>query len=61
MPSDPLCAYCRKDPAVPRWRPFCSERCKLVDLGRWLKGDYRVAGTSHEAPADASEDTEDHV
>jgi endogenous inhibitor of DNA gyrase (YacG/DUF329 family) len=22
--------------------PFCSPRCKLVDLGRWLKGSYRV-------------------
>jgi endogenous inhibitor of DNA gyrase (YacG/DUF329 family) len=25
------------------WRPFCSERCKLADLGRWLSDDYRVA------------------
>ncbi len=24
--------------------PFCSERCKLIDLGRWLGGDYRVEG-----------------
>jgi len=24
------------------WAPFCSQRCKDVDLGRWLKGDYRV-------------------
>ncbi|MDW7712414.1 MAG: DNA gyrase inhibitor YacG [Deferrisomatales bacterium] len=23
-------------------RPFCSERCKAVDLGRWLAEDYRV-------------------
>jgi len=23
--------------------PFCTKRCKLVDLGRWLKEDYRVA------------------
>ena len=22
--------------------PFCSERCKLVDLGRWLDGKYQV-------------------
>ena len=26
------------------FRPFCSERCQLVDLGRWVEGDYRVAG-----------------
>jgi endogenous inhibitor of DNA gyrase (YacG/DUF329 family) len=25
-----------------RWRPFCSERCKMADLGRWLSGDYSV-------------------
>ena len=24
--------------------PFCSERCKLVDLGHWLRGDYVVPG-----------------
>ncbi len=23
-------------------RPFCSERCKLVDLGKWANEDYRV-------------------
>ena len=24
------------------WRPFCSERCKMVDLGGWFLGRYRV-------------------
>ncbi len=24
------------------FRPFCSERCKLVDLGNWLSETYRV-------------------
>ncbi len=24
------------------FRPFCSERCKLVDLGNWVSGVYRV-------------------
>ena len=24
------------------FRPFCSERCQLIDLGRWVEGDYRV-------------------
>jgi endogenous inhibitor of DNA gyrase (YacG/DUF329 family) len=28
----------------PAWRPFCGERCKLADLGRWLSEDYRVPG-----------------
>ena len=26
------------------FRPFCSERCQLVDLSRWVEGDYRVPG-----------------
>jgi hypothetical protein len=25
-----------------RWFPFCSERCNLVDLGRWLDGKYQI-------------------
>jgi endogenous inhibitor of DNA gyrase (YacG/DUF329 family) len=25
------------------FRPFCSERCKLIDLGAWASGSYRVA------------------
>ncbi|MGQ9860273.1 MAG: DNA gyrase inhibitor YacG [Thermodesulfobacteriota bacterium] len=24
-------------------RPFCSERCRLVDLGRWLDESYRIS------------------
>ncbi len=28
-----------------RWRPFCSERCKLIDLGEWASERYRVAGS----------------
>lgn len=26
-----------------RFRPFCSERCKLIDLGQWANESYRVA------------------
>jgi len=31
--------------------PFCSPKCKLVDLGRWLDGSYRVPGP----PVDTNE------
>jgi endogenous inhibitor of DNA gyrase (YacG/DUF329 family) len=27
-----------------RWRPFCSQRCKLIDMGQWASESYRVAG-----------------
>lgn len=38
------------------FRPFCSERCKLVDLGRWVSEEYSVPGPplpqeSDESPA----------
>jgi endogenous inhibitor of DNA gyrase (YacG/DUF329 family) len=29
--------------SVPSDFPFCSERCKLVDLGRWADGTYKVS------------------
>jgi endogenous inhibitor of DNA gyrase (YacG/DUF329 family) len=34
------------------YRPFCSERCKLADLGRWLNEDYRLPtmNTSDDPP-----------
>ena len=39
------CPICERefDPASPTSaRPFCSERCRLIDLGRWLGEDYAV-------------------
>jgi len=26
------------------WRPFCSEKCKLIDLGSWASGEYKIPG-----------------
>jgi endogenous inhibitor of DNA gyrase (YacG/DUF329 family) len=26
------------------WRPFCSERCKLIDLGEWADEEKRIPG-----------------
>lgn len=37
-------------PQDPAWRPFCSKRCQMVDLGRWLQGDYRLPGEELLAP-----------
>jgi hypothetical protein len=25
-----------------KWRPFCSERCKMIDLGAWATESYRI-------------------
>jgi endogenous inhibitor of DNA gyrase (YacG/DUF329 family) len=27
-----------------RWRPFCSERCKLIDLGEWAAERHKIPG-----------------
>lgn len=32
-----------------RFRPFCSERCKLVDLGKWANEEYRVEQREHDS------------
>lgn len=35
------------------WRPFCSERCRLIDLGDWAAENYRVPQTDAQPPDDA--------
>jgi endogenous inhibitor of DNA gyrase (YacG/DUF329 family) len=39
------CPICRKEtkysPENP-FRPFCSERCQLTDLGQWAEGKYAI-------------------
>jgi len=37
------------------WRPFCSERCKLVDLGTWFDERNRIPGEPASTP-DAEQD-----
>jgi endogenous inhibitor of DNA gyrase (YacG/DUF329 family) len=34
------------------WRPFCSERCKLIDLGKWVTEEYKI-------PVKIEEETEE--
>jgi endogenous inhibitor of DNA gyrase (YacG/DUF329 family) len=46
MHKDIKCPQCQKSVA---WqdnpdRPFCSERCRLLDLGQWADESYRIAG-----------------
>jgi uncharacterized protein len=42
------CPNCQRtvtytDPVEVPWRPFCSQRCKLVDLSKWLNEEYRIS------------------
>jgi hypothetical protein len=43
------------------WRPFCSERCRLVDLGAWASEAYRIpvkgAPDGRELPGEDDEDS----
>ena len=34
--------------------PFCSKRCRTIDLGRWLNEDYKVGGSQQEPDEDRS-------
>lgn len=45
-PKQKLCPHCKK---VAQWennpfRPFCSKRCKMIDLGKWAAEGYRIPG-----------------
>jgi uncharacterized protein len=42
-PSAKRCPICGK-PALEAAKPFCSDRCRDVDLNRWLSGSYVVPG-----------------
>lgn len=54
------CPICRTE--VPweehPYRPFCSERCRLLDLGGWIEGRYRIPGKKPE-PEDELDDDDD--
>ena len=45
--SCPHCGAPAAFSAANMWRPFCSERCRLIDLGNWAAENYRMP----EAPA----------
>jgi len=45
MPKIVACPTCRSSgPWLDsKFNPFCSDRCKMVDLGKWLGEEYRIA------------------
>jgi uncharacterized protein len=38
--------------------PFCSDRCKLIDLGRWIDGAYAIPGPEAPTPEQPEPDEE---
>jgi uncharacterized protein len=58
----PRCPICGR-PRVPSYRPFCSARCRDIDLGRWFGEVYAVPAAEpgydeDETPAPRREDGE---
>jgi endogenous inhibitor of DNA gyrase (YacG/DUF329 family) len=56
MPTTVKCPACGKAVAwidAEQYRPFCSERCRLIDLGEWAAGSYSIPA---EADGDAEHD-----
>ena len=43
-PSCPICERTLDNQGPKEWPdwPFCSKRCRMVDLGRWLSGSYAI-------------------
>ena len=53
----PRCPLCGK-PRDPVYRPFCSERCRDVDLAKWFNGSYAVPAVE---PGDGEDDAKVEV
>ncbi|MGV8938264.1 MAG: DNA gyrase inhibitor YacG [Allorhizobium sp.] len=45
------CAECKR-PSVREHYPFCSNRCRELDLSRWLKGSYAIPVVDDESKAE---------
>lgn len=55
MPKCPICDAEVKPRAENKLFPFCSPRCKTIDLGKWLSEEYRVPSGEAESAEDADE------
>jgi endogenous inhibitor of DNA gyrase (YacG/DUF329 family) len=58
-PACPICGRVLEGPDRAEWPewPFCSRRCKTIDLGRWLGENYRIPSLeATEEPSDAEVD-----
>ncbi|EGL54624.1 uncharacterized protein conserved in bacteria [Methylophaga aminisulfidivorans MP] len=42
------------------WKPFCSERCKLIDLGEWASEGHRIPGPPVHSPLDDNDESDYH-
>jgi endogenous inhibitor of DNA gyrase (YacG/DUF329 family) len=57
------CPTCKKPVpwlAEQLYKPFCCERCKLIDLGEWAMEEKRIPGESLDEFADEFDETQYH-
>ena len=56
------CPICKKEVSYKEnpFRPFCSERCKMIDLDNWLEGRYRVPGNTSDDQVQRAPDAEEN-
>jgi len=52
------CPICKK-PSDYKYRPFCSKRCAEIDLGHWLRGDYKIEDDVEEGSEGQKDEGED--
>lgn len=60
MTTQVLCPTCGKTiewRSEEKWRPFCSERCRLIDLGAWADESYKIP--TQDGPDFESDHTDD--
>ena len=53
------CPTCKKEVKWvedSKWRPFCSNRCKLIDLGAWADEEYSIASSEPNVIDDLGDD-----
>lgn len=45
-----ICPVCKKKTTWEEnpWKPFCSERCKLIDFDKWVTEEYRIPSAPEE-------------
>jgi endogenous inhibitor of DNA gyrase (YacG/DUF329 family) len=54
------CPVCRTEVRLPsEWAPFCSERCKLIDLGNWASEKYVISSPLRPGEGEKSHATTD--
>ena len=58
--SCPRCGAPVRWGAESPFRPFCSERCKTIDLGAWASEEYRVAAKGEGDDADETSEEPKH-